>query len=463
MREVRGWRSNRLAKALGMTPGSLYEYESGRMTPSRELLERAAAKMGSPAHLVDRTLTYLRLSDAEAALGATTGEAHRELQQVAAEMGLELEERIVAMGLRLEARLCAFMERRTARWLWERLRSHPAERRRSIVRENPEFHSWGLSELLCHLSIEAAADSAGEAVHRAELALLVARLVPGPETWRRRVQGYAGAHLGNAHRVRGDLPAADQAFHEALPLWQAGAAGDPEGLLDESSVLGLEASVRRDQRRLPEALDLLDRALVADKDGARRGRLLIKRAKTLEELDRYDEAVATLQEAIPLVDGERDPRLLWSLRFNLLENLYQVGRRAEAEGMLDGVRELALRLGNELDLVHLTWLDGRLAALRGEAGTAEAAFEQVRQDLLARGIGFDTAMVTLELVVLYLRESRTAEVRELSLQLAPVFHAQGVSREALATVRLFCDAVEKETITMEMAQRLLEDLRRAGA
>jgi tetratricopeptide (TPR) repeat protein len=256
------------------------------------------------------------------------------------------------------------------------------------------------------------------------------------------------------------LPGADTEVERAKVLWKAGEAGDPEQLLDEARVLGMEASLRRDQRRLPEALDCLDRALAADRGGLR-AHLLIKRAKTLEELDDYEESVATLRKALPLIDAEREPRLFWNLCFNLTENLFQVGRHGEATPLLEKVQKLAVRVGNGLGLVHLGWLRGRLAAGLGRPAEAEAALEQVRQEFLARDIPFDTGLVTLELAVLFQEQGRTAEVKKLARELAPVFQEQRVSREALATLMLFREAVEQETLTVELARSLLEDLRRA--
>ncbi len=142
--------------------------------------------------------------------------------------------------------------------------------------------------------------------------------------------------------------------------------------------------------------------------------------------------------------------------------LAEFGRHTEAEAMIDEVRDQAIRLGNQLDLVRLTWLGGRIANFRGEPQGTEAAFEQVHKEFLTLDIAYDTALVSLELAVLYLGQDRTAEVQELTRQLVPVFQAQKVSREAFATIKLFCEAVERETITLEMAHGFLADLRRAG-
>jgi len=280
------------------------------------------------------------------------------------------------------------------------------------------------------------------------------------ESRRARALRSAWAHLGNARRVHGDLPTSDAAFGQAAAFWQAGE--DETGLFDEARVLDLEASLRRAQRDLPAALALLDRALVADPTGSRAGRILVKRAKTLEEMGNYEEAIATLRRALPLIDGQRQPRLPLTVRFNLLVNLCDAGRYAEAEESLRSVQELAERLGNELDLVRYVWLQARIAAGLGRVAEAEAAFQQVRREFLARRIAYDAALVSLELAALCLDQGRPAEVQAIAAELLPVFKAQKVTREALGTVHLFCDAARQETLTADMARQWLKELRQAA-
>ena len=85
----------------------------------------------------------------------------------------------------------------------------------------------------------------------------------------------------------------------------------------------------------------------------------------------------------------------------------------------------------------------------------------MREKFAARGIAYDAALATLELAALYLEQRRTWEVKTLARQMAPIFHAQGVHREALAALRLFCEAAEKEAATVELALRVTEYLYRA--
>lgn len=61
----------------------------------------------------------------------------------------------------------------------------------------------------------------------------------------------------------------------------------------------------------------------------------------------------------------------------------------------------------------------------------------------------------------YLAAEQTREVKELAREMAPVFQAQGVHREALAALRLFCQAAEKEAATLDLARRLVDYLERA--
>ncbi len=454
MRTARAWKKNRLAKALRLQPGTLYDYERGKSVPSRELLERAAAVLALPSYQVDRTLAYLRQNDS----AGSDSDAEREIDRIAVSMGLMTEELYRSTLKRGQREALAFVERQAAKALWAQLRSHPRDEWKAVASEARMFWRWGLAELIAHESVEAAADDADRALELAELAEVVALRVPEDEPLRLRIQGYAAAHVGNAFRVKGSLPQADEAFRRYLPLWQQGEAGDPERLLDEARVLGLEASLRREQRDLPEALRLLDQAQAADRRGGRTGRILIIRAKTLEEMGDYEEAVATLRRAEPHAAADRDPRVLLTLLFNLSENLFQIGRYEEAEPLLRQVRSLTIQ---KLDLVRLVWFEGRIAAGLGRPEEAEPALQQVRQEFLAREIGYDAALVSLELSVLYLGQGRTARVKALARELAPVFLGQKVPREAFATITLFQQAAESDTITLALARSCLEDLRRA--
>jgi tetratricopeptide (TPR) repeat protein len=463
LRLLRGWTQTEVAQAAGVRRGTIAACEADGVEPPPEAAGRIAAALGVSPRIVAALATLF------AALGAL-------LSRLGNSRGDGAAEEIVAGALRCAVLLVRAVDRifpplpaeeapaedfLSAAGLWQRLEPLELPVAQAVVHEEPEFHSAALVKLLCEKSECTAADDADRAVELAALALFTAARLPGTPALRNNAQAHASGHLGNARRVQGKLPAAGEAFSQAAVFSQAG-VGDDSGLFDEVCLLDLEASFRRAQRELPAALDLLDRALAADPAGPRAGRILVKRAKTLEEMGDYEEAIATLRRALPLVDGERDPRLLWGLYFNLAENLFQVGRFAEAEPLLPGVYELAERLGNDLDRVRYAWLEARRALALGRPEEAAAGFETVRRAFLSRTIAFDAALVSLELAALYLQQGRTAEVQEIAAELLPVFAAQNVKREALATVQLFCDAAREERLTAEMTERCLKDLRRGA-
>jgi tetratricopeptide (TPR) repeat protein len=356
--------------------------------------------------------------------------------------------------------------------LWERLARLPYEKQRGVIRDTDRFLSWGLCELLCRESREAAPGDAIRAVELAELAVLVAeRLRPGEpaeEEWLLELRALAWGYLGNARRVLGELRGAGEAFARAAELWKEAAEeiGDPLGY--GPILLDLEASLRRDQRRFTEALDLLDRVVTAYRDGDPEirdlhlaGRALIKKAYTFDQMGEAGRALQCLEEAAPLVDAARDPRLFLCLRHNVVWSLSTLGRHQEARALAPEVEALAREIGNALDLARLRWAEGRIAAGLAETARAEEALREARREFIRQGIGYDAALVSLELAALYAGRGRTAEMKELAGEMLPVFQAQDVHREALAALAIFQQAAVQEAATRELVDEVAAFLGRA--
>lgn len=460
LRTVQGWSQKELAAASGVPGSLLSDYERGRKTLSRERLELLISTMGLSRDAIDQTLAFMQLiRTSSPAAGIPGDDQRRRIEIVASELGARSADFVRWALTRLTTAARAEEERQDAQALWARLKQRkPAERRR-LVEASEQFRSWALCELVCRESIDAARDSADRALDLANLALRISELTPGDEAWRFRVQGYAWAHVGNARRVKGDLPGADEAFQRADKLWQAGQA-DGTDLLDEARILDLRASLRRAQGRFHEALGLLDRALAVDRRD-RAARILLKKATVLEALGAFEEAVTTLRRAALRVEMSGDFQLLFALRFNLAVNLWFLQRYVEVEGMLPDLRGLATAIGNGLDLVRLRWLEGRVAAGLGNIEEAVATFVRVQEDFTVRGIGFEAALVSLELAALYLEGGRTEDVRSLSQRMLWIFQAQKVDREILAALRLFCEAAERSTVSLELTRKLIAFLHRS--
>jgi tetratricopeptide (TPR) repeat protein len=350
--------------------------------------------------------------------------------------------------------------------LWGELEPYRFEDQYYLVRTHQRFLAWGFCELLCQESLRLTAVDAARAVERAELAVLVSDLMKDdePVTDRRlyQLRGYAWAHDGNARRVLGDLRGADESFTIADAWWEAGEAALGDCLGYEPVILELKASLRIAQRRFPEAFALLDRMYTIHARGDRpehwdahlAGRALVKKALALSEMNEPEMSIELLEQAEPMLDLRRDSRLVLCLRHNLVWDLTTVERYAEAESRLPAAETLCRELGNPLDLIRLRWAEGRIAAGQGHAEEAIQLLRGLRQDFVEREMAFDAALVTLELTELYARQGRTAEVKELSVEMAGIFQAQDVPREALAALLFFQKAAERERATAKLAREI---------
>jgi transcriptional regulator with XRE-family HTH domain len=244
LRSALGWSQAELARAAGVLPNAISDYERGHRTFQRDKLDELASVMGLPLETVGEALDFVR-SVGLRAWSAPPCEAvleeRRQIEAIAVRAGrlyADFTRSLLSQTL-FESRILA--DRQQAPVLWRRLQRHTPSEQRMLIEESLELRSWALCELLCKESSQAAADNVDRACELANLALFLAELVPGEEVWQWRLQGYAWAHVGNARRVRGDLLGAEAAFARSAKLWDAGAPTDPE-LLDEALVLSLEAS-----------------------------------------------------------------------------------------------------------------------------------------------------------------------------------------------------------------------------
>lgn len=357
------------------------------------------------------------------------------------------------------------LSRRQAPALWAKLEPYAAPHRRALVEDIPRFHSWGLAELLCDRSREAAASDPAQAVDLAELAVTVAEKVEQDrafhEDWARDLLAYAWAHLGNARRVLSELRSAQEAFNRAERLLETGSGGC---LPYSPMIKSLRASFACDQRCFDDALVLLEEARVAYESIGEyhlSSRLLLQQAKVLGEGGEVDKAIEVLQRAKESLGQDADPHLELCLLHNLLCCLTEAGRFNVARNLLPEVQRLSRELGNPLDLVRLRWAEGKIAFGLGDLTTAEDAFREVRREFASRGIGYDAALVSLDLALILVRESRDAELKQLAEEMISIFRSRDVHREALAALALFQHAACGERVNLRLVERLADYLHKA--
>lgn len=263
----------------------------------------------------------------------------------------------------------------------------------------------------------------------------------------------AWAYVGNCRRIRADLEGATEAFDHARGEIRRG-SGDAA---ERARVLDLEASLLRARRRFEESESRLGEAVrlyrsVEDRRGEARAR--VKQAMTLGYAGEPARAVEAGNLALELIDRKAEPRLFMTATYNLLMDLYDLGRLDDVEARLGEARTLIRAHGQDSDLRRLRWFTATVDRDRGRHGEAEEALLALRREFLALDNSYDAALVSLELAVLYLEQGRTAEVRRLAREMPPVVETSA------AVLMVFRQAALADELSGEMVRRMVAGLRR---
>jgi hypothetical protein len=352
--------------------------------------------------------------------------------------------------------------------LWRLLEALPYAEQRQAIDTESAFQTWGLCRLLHHRSERAARDQPATAAQLASLAVEIsARLgdVYHP-AWVQDLRALSHAYLGHARRCLGELHAAGDDFAAARSLRRAG-TGYP-GV--EAEAMALEALFQRDERRLPEALALLDRAWAiyrgaasapADPDAAEPR--LAARVRAHQAWCRYhsgqpEAALAQLQEAEPLVDRERDPWLCVAVHHGQVCAAVVLGQIEQAQGLLPLAVELADRHGNDLDRLRLRRVAARIDRAQNQKDRAGEALREASRALLGRAAGLEAALTFLDLADLYLEQGAQEEVKALGNEVLPVFSpgfpGDDLPLSGLSAMLLFQQACWNDRLTPDLLRAL---------
>lgn len=347
-------------------------------------------------------------------------------------------------------------ERLAADDRWREIAPHPHERRRLKIAAEPCYHSWGFFELLVERARLAVLDDPQRAEELLRLALDVADRLD-PETYGRganeAARTRAWSWLANAWRLLGDFRQAEMGFQTA-ELYLAQSWLDP---LDEALLLELKAPLRRGQRRFAEALELLDEAIAIYREihePHAHGRALIIKGIVLRYQGDFAAAEESFRTSLFLLDSAREPRLMMIAQYNLIGCLKDAGRTLEAAALIPDARKITEQAGTRSDRMRLRWTEGRVDLALGRLAAAEAALLEVSESFLADGRAFDAAQVALDLALLYLRQRRLEETKQLAAELLAAFRARDVHQEALAALIVLQQAAEREHLTGELVEEV---------
>ena len=285
------------------------------------------------------------------------------------------------------------------------------------------------------------------------------RTVASPATSSLSVR--AAVYSGNAHRAQGDLQTADARFAFARGL--IAHHGVTESLVC-AEVDWFEGTLRKDQRRFAEAEALLVRSIMLYRLSGDSGAAVFPMVTLgIQYFDRQDyrRALEIYQEALSLFQPETDPRFYCSVHHNLTLTLCELGDLHAAAEALETGRALYQACPDAHSQARLAWVEGKIALGFGHLARAEEAFLAVRKGFIEAGNGYDTAMVSLDLALVYATQGRSAELKRLAEEMHAIFESQEIHREALAALLLFQQAARDERLTVDRVEAFIRYFKKA--
>jgi tetratricopeptide (TPR) repeat protein len=271
----------------------------------------------------------------------------------------------------------------------------------------------------------------------------------------------AWAHHANALRICGQAQGAEEALRKAEAYRRHG-TGDP---MLRACVLERVASLRIAQRRFEEAIEQATEAgniyRDLDKPSLLASTMVQKAIAALYGGEPYA-AAAILNSAIPLVDMEDNPHLLFAALHNLVRCYVDLGRPAEALAVFTEAREIYRDFSDPILVLRAGWHEGQILRDLGRLTEAEAVLLRVRDGFLNRDLPHDAALASLDLAEVYVRQQDFAALKEIIAAAVPVFRAIGATREILASWLQLQQVAHEEQRALAVVRDLAKQLEAAS-
>jgi tetratricopeptide (TPR) repeat protein len=405
-----------------------------------ELLEGLAGTLPEVRRRAERhlrTCAVCALSVASAAPAAWTAEGRSEVlawRPRVSDYDAVLDRVLGSLRPQLAA---AETERVAAPLLLDELMGQPPGRRQMLLRNSRRFQSCGLCSFVLEKSWRETPGDPRRGEELASLALELAEVGSPPRGAGKiedlRARGWM--LVANARRIWADWPGAEAAFLRAEADLRCGS----RDRLDRADLLVLKASLRRAQRRFPEGVRMLRRALsiwLSVGEARRAAETLASWALLCMEGCRTEEAIHLSERAIAVAGPDPEPRLGVALQHNLAVCLIDSGRFFEAQAIVSRTRGLYGTLHDPASDLRLQWLQACIAVGLGPPARAADLLIAVREGFLQHGNTFEAAVVCLDLAQVRARMGRGAAARRIARVALAVFCSYRAPREALAAFLL---------------------------
>jgi tetratricopeptide (TPR) repeat protein len=319
------------------------------------------------------------------------------------------------------------------------------------------FQSRELVELLIESSHASRYRDAGEMLHLAELAQLIAEACTnedaGSSARLADLRGRACGHFANSLRVSGRLRDAEEAITIAQRYVESG-TGDP---LLRARLFEQRSSLRKSQGRYPEAVELAEEAASIYLEIGQThnyATALVHKGLALHYAGMPEEVISVLNQAIPLVDPENNPHVLLAACHNLVFSYIELDQPEQALSLYFEACELYKEFDDDLLLLKAGWQEGQLLRDLGYLTAAETALLQARRGYVEKNLAHEMAMVSLDLAWVYVKLGRIDSLQQTVAEAIPIFTALRVGREALAALLQLQHAAGQEQQALELIRVL---------
>jgi len=321
-----------------------------------------------------------------------------------------------------------------AKALLAELDAQPKPRQEILARNSRRYLSPGLARLLAERSYELRYQDAHSMLHAARLGAAIAERPEAARSGQAAqladVRALCFSQLCNALRIPGDLAGAERAIDTAHRALKQG-TGDP---LLRALVFERLGSLRKWQCQYEAAIHAYDEAVEIYRDHGRRHELagaLVGQAVATFSAGDPEGALALLFEAIPKIEGERDPRLTLAACHNVVSAQIEAGQIEDASLKWIELRFLYEQIGDPLVRLREKWLEGRLLIAQGVIKAGIRLLEKTREGYRERGLPYDAAVIALEIAQGHLRLGRLDRVRALLAETLPKFRDLEVDKDVL--------------------------------
>ena len=341
----------------------------------------------------------------------------------------------------------------------------PRGRQEELVLSDVRFAEPQLVRCLIERSHEARYEDPETMLHWAYLARIAAeRAEPataGSASRLADLKARAWGQYGNALRVSSRLREAQEAMAVSARHLEAGTR-DP---VLRARLCEQMASLHTFQRSFAEAITTLKEAEQVYRELGEThalARTLVQEAIAYLYGGEPETAVTLLNRAVPLIDQEEDPRLLLAACHNIVRCYIDLDQPEQALSLLFDAQELYNEFKDSMILLKAAWQQGVLLRDMGQLRAAESALLHARKEFLERDMAYEVAVVSLDLSLVYVKLGAVAELKQMVVDMVPIFRALRVDREVLASLLQLQTIADQEHRALELIRGLAARLKSLG-